>query len=127
MLRRAWSAPADRPALAEDRPGLSCPDVLFGARGGRDKLAGRRAPYWRPEPGGVRFRLLTRGSDANRAGAELGGRFPDLVTHEEIAAGRPGFLLIRPDGYVGASGGPQDLLALEHHLDGIRPKAVTGG
>lgn len=101
------------------------PEVLFGPRG-RDKLAGRRAPHWRPEPGGSRFRLLTRGPDANRAGAALAGRYPDLVTHEEIALGRPGFLLIRPDGYVGASGGPQDLTGLERHLDGIRQKPVTG-
>jgi len=102
------------------------PDVLFGDRGGKDKLAGRRSPYWRPEPDAARFRLLTRGApEVHGAGAALAGRFPDLVIHEEITDGRPGFLLIRPDGHAGASGGPGDLPAVERHLDTISAKETA--
>ncbi len=104
------------PAMAGWRSNY--PDVLFGARAGKDKLAGRRTAHWRPADTG-RFRLLTRGADAGARGAELAGAHPDLVEHEEVRRGRPGFLLIRPDGYAGASGGPEDLPALARSISTI--------
>ncbi|HSP78606.1 MAG TPA: monooxygenase, partial [Myxococcaceae bacterium] len=53
------------------------------------------------------FRLITAGPRdselAQRAGKLVDGR-PSLAEHRHLAEDKEGFLLLRPDGYVAASG-----------------------
>ncbi|ADO72994.1 FAD-dependent oxidoreductase [Stigmatella aurantiaca] len=97
------------------------PDVLFGGplspgpgKQGRrnDALpaAGMQAPAWAPKAVGKNldgFRLITSGPQdsalAQRAGKLVDGR-PSLAEHRHLAENKEGFLLLRPDGYVAASG-----------------------
>jgi 2-polyprenyl-6-methoxyphenol hydroxylase-like FAD-dependent oxidoreductase len=73
---------------------------------------GSRAPHWVTAPAGnaphqTTFRLLSLGARADhmhRAAAAVAGRLPALVAHERVGRHRPGFLLLRPDGFVAASG-----------------------
>jgi 2-polyprenyl-6-methoxyphenol hydroxylase-like FAD-dependent oxidoreductase len=114
VLRRFYA-----PTLAGWR--ARCPDVLFGTPAvperGRPQLRprrlpgpGTRTPHWVPAPGpeaGItHLRLLTTGGELARRAAEMAGRRPDLVVHEQVPLpGRgPGFLLLRPDGFVAAGG-----------------------
>lgn len=107
-------------------PGLSgrqvhYPDVLFSGPvspgNGKQKrsagplpAAGMQAPSWAPKPDGEGlngFRLITTGSRdselARRAGKLVEGR-PSLARHHHVAEATEGFLFLRPDGYVAASG-----------------------
>lgn len=97
------------------------PDVLFGEplSRGRSKqgrhaeplpTAGMQAPVWIPKAESEsldEFRLITTGPRdsalAQHAGRLVEGR-PSLVRHYHLAEGQEGFLLLRPDGYVAASG-----------------------
>ncbi|MET0400762.1 MAG: FAD-dependent monooxygenase [Cystobacter sp.] len=97
------------------------PDVLFGAspasQAGKPErstedlpAAGMRAPAWasKAEEGGFNgFRLITGGPGggelARRAGRLVDGQ-PALAKHHHVSDETEGFLLLRPDGYVAASG-----------------------
>ncbi|WP_309891771.1 FAD-dependent monooxygenase [Archangium sp.] len=97
------------------------PDVLFGESQspGRGKKApraeplpapGMQTPAWAPKPEGAGlngFRLITVGSKdselARRAGTLVEGR-PSLAGYGHLAEAKEGFLILRPDGYVAASG-----------------------
>ncbi len=97
------------------------PDVLFGEplAPGRGKQrqraeplpsAGMQAPAWAPKADGEGldgFHLITAGPKdselARRAGKLVDGR-PSLARHRHLTEGKEGFLLLRPDGYVAASG-----------------------
>jgi 2-polyprenyl-6-methoxyphenol hydroxylase-like FAD-dependent oxidoreductase len=89
-----------------------------GARPGRDGLPGpgNRTPSWVPagaEEDGWHLRLATTGAPADELTGRIFGlaqRYPGLVRHEHLATGPSGFLLLRPDGYVAASGNrPSDV------------------
>ncbi|MFJ1767925.1 FAD-dependent monooxygenase [Amycolatopsis sp. NPDC088138] len=88
------------------------PDVLPGARPRRRRgiasaalpRPGTRAPAWVPDaPAGARFRLLTTGSP-NGSLARAASATSDLVAREHVPRRGRGFVLLRPDGYVAASG-----------------------
>lgn len=90
------------------------PDVLFGdpvdgTRRSRPRL-GTRNPRWRPMPSDElagRFQLITYGGRAGRLAAdaaELADRLPELIAHFPLDGRRQRFVLLRPDGYVAASG-----------------------
>ncbi|SNQ50070.1 conserved hypothetical protein [Frankia canadensis] len=95
-------------------------------RPGRSALpaAGSRTPSWVPPAGADiapgALRLLTVGSvpdglvGATRA---LADRWAPLVAHDQVDRGGRGFLLLRPDGYVAASGSRrEDLDAVDRLL-----------
>jgi len=82
-----------------------------GARGLRLPQAGSRTPSWVPpadegaDP--LAFRLVTTGpvdSGPARAAHALARALPRLVGHQHLPRHGTGFLLIRPDGFVAASG-----------------------
>lgn len=107
------------PSLSGRR--IHYPDVLFGEplspgrskRGRRAQplpAAGMQAPAWAPKADGKGlddFRLLIMGPRdsalAQYAGKLVGGR-PLLAEYRHLAERPEGFLLLRPDGYVAASG-----------------------
>ena len=69
-----------------------------------------QSPAWPPQSD--RFELVTLGPEdaPHRAAAAALARAHDaLVTHRHVVATKPGFLLLRPDGFVAASGGNADL------------------
>jgi 2-polyprenyl-6-methoxyphenol hydroxylase-like FAD-dependent oxidoreductase len=67
---------------------------------------GTRSPHWSTAPLTVdRYRLVTRGNRAAKLrGLAVADRRPGLVVHGHVERGGPGFVLLRPDGYVAASG-----------------------
>jgi hypothetical protein len=82
----------------------------------RRRAAGAHSPEW--TPGGIEragrdsFELVTLGPDdpAQRAqAAALTRQHGALVSHRHVVAGKQGFLLLRPDGFVAASGRSADL------------------
>jgi 2-polyprenyl-6-methoxyphenol hydroxylase-like FAD-dependent oxidoreductase len=96
------------------------PDVLFGGpasprrrkpgRNGALPAPGTWAPAWAHQPDGqalAGFRLITAGPDdselAQHARTLVHGK-PALVEHRHLAHDHVQFLLLRPDGYVAASG-----------------------
>ncbi|WP_375772896.1 FAD-dependent monooxygenase [Archangium gephyra] len=97
------------------------PDVLFGeplspGNGKRKRRAGplpapgMQAPAWvlKADGEGLNgFRLITTGAGdselARRANTLVEGR-PSLARHRHLGEASEGFLLLRPDGYVAASG-----------------------
>jgi 2-polyprenyl-6-methoxyphenol hydroxylase-like FAD-dependent oxidoreductase len=103
------------PALSGRR--IHYPDVLLGEPGtkpprGNDRQPspGTQAPAWAPRPEGKAldgFRLITAGPEngelAQRARSLVGTR-PALVEHCHLAESTARFLVLRPDGYVAASG-----------------------
>ncbi|MFF9017389.1 FAD-dependent monooxygenase [Streptomyces sp. NPDC014870] len=73
-------------------------------------VPGRRAPHWVPEDpasGPAGFRLVTSGPAGGavaRRGREWAERAALPVGHVHVTRRASGFLLVRPDGYVAASG-----------------------
>ncbi|WP_330263886.1 FAD-dependent monooxygenase [Streptomyces griseorubiginosus] len=115
VLRR-WFAPllagwqVSYPADGPGRRGLPRP--------------GTRSSHWSAAPlAADRYRLATRGSRAARLrGLALAERWPGLVVHAHVDRGSPGFVLLRPDGYVAASGtAPADWEHAEHLLTEATP------
>ncbi|WP_433360603.1 FAD-dependent oxidoreductase [Streptosporangium sp. CA-115845] len=115
---------------------ITYPDTLIPAAGkvppGLPK-PGTRRPEWALEPDAAdRFQLITTGPDGGRArsqGQALADRLPELVAHHHRPGAVDGFVLLRPDGFVGASGPatalPHAAIALErlapdasHHVKG---------
>ncbi|MFE6037786.1 FAD-dependent monooxygenase [Streptomyces sp. NPDC056452] len=76
--------------------------------GHRLPAVGTRSPHWATSSQDPdRYRLLTLGSaggDPLRRGRALSGLWPRLVVHSHVRRGTAGFVLLRPDGYVAASG-----------------------
>jgi hypothetical protein len=104
----------------------------------RDRLlpaAGARMPHRLPSGEGrgtavAAFRLLTLGpgqSALRRGAEELAGRHSPLCVHEHVSLrARPGFVLVRPDGFVAASGrGPAALARADELLRALRPAAAS--
>ncbi|MEU9394301.1 FAD-dependent monooxygenase [Streptomyces sp. NPDC048324] len=86
--------------------------------------AGARTPHWVPRTGPdvqSAFRLLTLGPPAGalvRRGRAMAARRSGLLTHDHLPRRGAGFLLLRPDGYVAASGTtPSGLERVEDLLD----------
>ncbi|ARP73398.1 FAD-binding monooxygenase [Streptomyces pluripotens] len=90
------------------------PDVLFGGPAGDTHRSrprpGTRDPSWLPKPSdglAGRFQLITYGGTASQlaaAASELADQWPDLVAHFPLDGRTQRFVLLRPDGYVAASG-----------------------
>ncbi|MEV6960771.1 FAD-dependent monooxygenase [Streptomyces sp. NPDC051207] len=107
------------------------PDVLFGAPAGGTRRSrpqpGTRHPGWRPNPSDElagRFQLLTYGGQETQLGtaaAELAGRLPELVTHFPLDGRTQRFVLLRPDGYVAASGGADRFAEAAAKLAALAP------
>lgn len=117
-LLRRWFVPllagwrVHYPDTLSERPphGERKADLLAAARPGRLPEPGRRAPHWVPPAavdGPPGFRLLTLGpadGGADRRGRAFAGASPVPLRHDHMVRRSSGFLLLRPDGYVAASG-----------------------
>ena len=113
---------------------LRYPDPRPGTRRRRRRGVpppGARAPQWIPLPTpGERpiLRLVTTGpasGELPRRASGLAARFPELARHEHLPRSAAVFLLLRPDGYVEASGTrPADLDLAESALAGLQPPAA---
>lgn len=101
------------PSLSGRR--IHYPDVLLDGPPGRGRRRagslpppGAQAPSWALEGGRPHgFRLITAGPEDGelaRRARELVERAPSRAEHRHVAGGKGGFLLLRPDGYVAASG-----------------------
>lgn len=114
------------------------PDVLFGAPGTKQRTErsrprpGTRDPRWTPratdELAG-RFQLFTHGDPAGplaARAAELTADLPDVVAHIPSDGGQEHFVLLRPDGYVAASGGADDLSRAAERLASLVPALPSG-
>ncbi|NML53647.1 hypothetical protein HHL19_25975 [Streptomyces sp. R302] len=105
-------------------PGPLSPDAEGPARPVRRRglpAPGRRAPHWVPQDraaGPAGFLLVTTGDGAvARRGREWAERAPLPVDHAHVPRRAAGFLLVRPDGYVAASGAtPAELTGAGHLL-----------
>lgn len=95
---------------------------------------GSRAPHWattptRNTPHHTTFRLLTTGTTTHplhHAAATTAHRLPHLLTHEHINHHRPGFLLLRPDGFIASSGTtPTTLKHTEQFLTNLTHTPTT--
>ncbi|MFF9345273.1 MULTISPECIES: FAD-dependent oxidoreductase [unclassified Streptomyces] len=78
---------------------------------GRLPRPGARTPHWVPKspPGhvGTRLRLVTSGGaggELTRRAGRLAARHETLLRHDHLSRKGAGFMLLRPDGYVVASG-----------------------
>ncbi|AOR30852.1 FAD-binding monooxygenase [Streptomyces fodineus] len=90
------------------------PDVLLGAPADGTHRSrprpGTRDPRWIPRPYDElagRFQLITyggQGTQLTTAAVELARRLPGLVAHFPLTGRTQRFVLLRPDGYVAASG-----------------------
>jgi 2-polyprenyl-6-methoxyphenol hydroxylase-like FAD-dependent oxidoreductase len=120
------------------------PDVLFGAptptgRRGRAPRGlpapGSRTPAWAPapEPADTGFRLLTLGAEGSgleRDAGALAARLQHVMTHHHLPGRKAGFVLLRPDGFVAASGTTAaSLTAMAALLDAVvlPPRAERPG
>ncbi|MFG2358737.1 FAD-dependent oxidoreductase [Streptomyces sp. NPDC048521] len=107
------------------------PDVLLGdPAGGRDRTRprpGTRDPRWIPKASDElagRFQLITYGGPSGElaaAAAELADRLPELVAHFPLNGRTQRFVLLRPDGYVAASGGADRLPGVAAKLAALVP------
>ncbi|MCZ7417358.1 FAD-dependent oxidoreductase [Streptomyces sp. WMMC897] len=97
------------------------PDVLFGRPAPKPPRGlpapGSRTPVWVPAPAAPAdsvFRLVTLGPEEGQLASSarsLAARFPGLVAHDHVDRRRAGWLLLRPDGFVAASGNTDARLA----------------
>lgn len=92
------------------------PDVLIPAPGKPVRglpPAGTRSPRFPLEPGDPdAWQLVTVGAargPAQAQGNAIAGRLPGLLAHRHRGGAPEGFVLLRPDGYVAASGRPDEL------------------
>lgn len=95
------------------------PETLIGPSPGRRAAflppAGAHSPDWAVAtvPGGhERFELVTVGPEDTPQRAQAEGfarQHGALVSHRHVVAGKEGYLLLRPDGFVAASGRKGDL------------------
>jgi 2-polyprenyl-6-methoxyphenol hydroxylase-like FAD-dependent oxidoreductase len=103
------------PALSGRR--IHYPDVLLGEPTGKPSRgnhalppAGTQAPAWAPKPDGKAldgFRLITAGpedSELAQRARSLVATSPVLVEHRHLVEPTARFLVLRPDGYIAASG-----------------------
>ncbi|SES22684.1 2-polyprenyl-6-methoxyphenol hydroxylase [Streptomyces sp. yr375] len=107
------------------------PDVLFGAPADRTQRSrprpGTRDPRWIPRPSDElagRFQLLTYGGPTGQlaaTAAELADRLPELVAHFPLDGPKQRFVLLRPDGYVAASGGADRFPGVAAQLAALAP------
>ncbi|HUR03101.1 MAG TPA: FAD-dependent monooxygenase [Nonomuraea sp.] len=101
------------PAVGKVPPGLPQPGI--------------RRPKWALEPDAAdRFQLVTTGPDGGRArdqGEALADRLPELVTHRHRPGAVDAFVLLRPDGFVGASGPATVLPHAAAALERLAPDA----
>ncbi|GAA3013299.1 FAD-dependent oxidoreductase [Streptosporangium longisporum] len=87
--------------------------------------AGTRHPGWTLEPGtgpAGRFHLISlgpQGGPADRNARELVADLPALVTHRHRVTRGSGFVLVRPDGHIAATGPETDLPRLTRALKQI--------
>jgi 2-polyprenyl-6-methoxyphenol hydroxylase-like FAD-dependent oxidoreductase len=111
------------------------PDVLFGAQADGTRRSrpqpGTRHPGWRPvtsdEVAG-RFQLITygdRSSQLRTAAAELADRMPGLVAHFPLDGRKQRFVLLRPDGYVAASGSADQFPDAARKLAALAPTTTS--
>ncbi|MYS23213.1 hypothetical protein GTW78_24390, partial [Streptomyces sp. SID4948] len=84
---------------------------------------GARAPHWvpgaGPAPERAVFRLVTTGpadGELSEAAQKLAASLPALVVHQHVARHGSAFLLLRPDGFVSASGVTADGLTQARNL-----------
>jgi 2-polyprenyl-6-methoxyphenol hydroxylase-like FAD-dependent oxidoreductase len=114
VLRR-WYAPM----LAGWR--THYPESLLGPVRSRTPFLprpGTRSPLWTPKLDASlagRFQLITLGREDGEISARaraLADRLPGVLAHFPLAARRERFLLLRPDGYVAATGKLADLDAV---------------
>ncbi|CAM03406.1 2-polyprenyl-6-methoxyphenol hydroxylase-like FAD-dependent oxidoreductase [Saccharopolyspora erythraea NRRL 2338] len=86
---------------------------------------GTRNPHLLPKPDdglAGRFQLVTWGGpdcELARRGRELAGDLPGVVAHFALGGRRERFVLLRPDSYVAAAGGPADFTAARSLLDDL--------
>ncbi|MEV6118500.1 FAD-dependent monooxygenase [Streptomyces sp. NPDC052109] len=107
------------------------PDVLFGTPAdGTDRSRprpGTRDPRWIPKPSDEfagRFQLITyggRGTPLAGAAAEFADRLPGLVAHFPLDGRTQRFVLLRPDGYVAASGAADRFSGVAAKLAALAP------
>jgi 2-polyprenyl-6-methoxyphenol hydroxylase-like FAD-dependent oxidoreductase len=71
---------------------------------GPGRQAGARAPHWAMAQSVDNRLVLVTGQAAAEWASSLAARWPRLVAHHATARRRRGFLLVRPDGHVSASG-----------------------
>lgn len=98
---------------------ITYPETLIGPGPGRPAgflpPPGGQSPDWRPQATPYDhevFELVTVGPEQMPARAQAAGiaqQHGDLVTHRHVVADKQGFLLLRPDGFVAASGRTGDL------------------
>ncbi|MGW2423469.1 FAD-dependent oxidoreductase [Streptomyces sp. NPDC001709] len=103
------------------------PDTMFGGTYRSRPRPGTRDPRWIPrqcdELAG-RFQLITYGSQGSQlasSAAELTARLPGLVAHFPLAGRRQRFVLLRPDGYVAASGDADRFTGVAAQLTALAP------
>ncbi|MFG2129542.1 FAD-dependent oxidoreductase [Streptomyces sp. NPDC048751] len=107
------------------------PDVLFGTPADGTSRSrprpGTRDPGWIPTPSDEmagRFQLITYGGSSGQLtsqAAELASRLPELVAHFPLGGRRQRFVLLRPDGYVAASGGADRFSEAAAKLTALAP------
>lgn len=112
------------------------PDALSGAAPAHLRVShlpgpGSRTPTWIPAPRGgsaTGLRLLMLGTadgELGRRTRTVADRHAHLVIHEHLPQPRDGFLLLRPDGFVAASG--VRATDLDHTERLLHALAVTPG
>lgn len=106
------------------------PDVLScePVKAGRRSPVGTRSPRSEEiaRAGDGRFQLVTTGpvGTLTSRAQTVAARRPELVRHVHQAGGKPGFLLVRPDGYVAAAGTEAGLDRAGRLLDRLTPAAA---
>jgi 2-polyprenyl-6-methoxyphenol hydroxylase-like FAD-dependent oxidoreductase len=106
---------------------IEYPDTLFPASQAKPPKGlpkpGTRDPGWPREPDDQdRFQLVTVGPDGGPLESQarsLTQEQPALLTHRHRAGSEPGFVLLRPDGFIAAAGRPADLPGVARALQAL--------